>query len=466
MLCPGCSPVTTPAPSPAPVHRNDVIGWLPNWRGAALTLAGTLVLSEGMTRWVHLEGGALLGLGALAGGWWLLSRRRLPLTARLPGDLQGWIDRCRGVLPQFERLAGDDGVLGRQRAQALESLLIDLERPELAAGLVGCRPPAAALQRPVAQALRGRLPLRLHWGEALPASCGGWCWPTVFVQADVLLYHLHWPLSAADLRWLEALPQGQPVWLLLQLEQELEPLQLRRELGHQWPGLVAERCLIWNGQEASLTGSLAPLAAWLRQGAAGQRQRTALRLLEQLHRSWQAELETLRRQRWQQLQQRTQWLVAAGVLASPLPSLDLLLLAVANGLMLQEMAQLWDCPWQLDSLRAAAAELTRAALALGLVEWSGQALLAAARLHGATWLVGGALQALSAAYLTRVVGHAMADVLALSSGVTEMDLAEIRRRAPVLVARAAEAERIDWNGFLLQARQWLGQQGSRPAISG
>jgi uncharacterized protein (DUF697 family) len=167
---------------------------------------------------------------------------------------------------------------------------------------------------------------------------------------------------------------------------------------------------------------------------------------------------------WQRLQQRTQWLVAAGVLASPLPSLDLLVLAAANGLMLQEMARLWDCSWDLETLRAAATELARAALALGLVEWSSQALLAAARLHGATWLVGGTLQALSAAYLTRVVGHAMADVLALSSGVAEADLAAIRRQAPMLVSRAAEAERIDWNGFMQQGRQWL-QHSIGPAAT-
>ena len=170
------------------------------------------------------------------------------------------------------------------------------------------------------------------------------------------------------------------------------------------------------------------------------------------------ELEGLRRQRLVQLQQRTQWVVAAGVFAAPLPSLDLLVLAAANGLMLQEMARLWDCPWTLEQLKAAAGELGRASLLLGVVEWSSQALAAAVRLHGATWLVGGALQALSAAYLTRVVSHAMADVLALSVGVAAPDLEAIKREAPLLVARAAEAEKLDWAGFLQQAQAWIVQQ--------
>ena len=193
-----------------------------------------------------------------------------------------------------------------------------------------------------------------------------------------------------------------------------------------------------------------------------------MRRLERLHGRWQAELEQLRRREWQKLQQRTQWLVAAGVFANPLPTVDLLVLTAANGLMLQEMARLWDCPWDGEQLRAAAAELGRAALTMGVVEWSSQALAAAVKLHGATWLVGGTLQALSAAYLTRVVGHAMADMLALSAGVSEPDLEAIKRQAPLLVARAAEAEKLDWNAFLQQGLGWIQQQlretGSTPML--
>lgn len=449
--------VQTGAPdkaSGAASHTRSVL----SWRKPALALAGSLVLSEGISRWLHLDGGALIGLGALAGGWLLLARRRPPLTPRPPKDVAGWSERCRAVLPQFERLLpAGDGTPERRRQQ-FETLLTALETHDLIAALVSRNPPPLLLQAPFIAALRNRRPLILHWGQPLPPSSRDWCWPATFQRADLLLYHLHWPLSAADLRWLEALPQGQPLWLLLQAAADQLTPGWQQELTHQWPAADPERCLLWDGHAETLPEALPPLADWLRGQAGGLRQDTAVRVLEQLHGGWQAELEGLRRQQWQLLLQRTQWTVAAGVIASPLPSLDLLVLAAANGLMLQEMARLWDCPWELETLRAAAAELARAALGLGLVEWSSQALLAASRLHGATWLVGGALQALSAAYLTRVVGHAMADVLALSSGVTEVDLAAIRHQAPMLVSRAAEEERIDWSGFLNQARQWLQQQ--------
>jgi hypothetical protein len=60
----------------------------------------------------------------------------------------------------------------------------------------------------------------------------------------------------------------------------------------------------------------------------------------------------------------------------------------------------------------------------------------------------------------------MADVLALSAGVSEPDLAAIKRQAPLLVARAAEAEKLDWPAFLEQGRQWLRSQAAAAADGG
>ncbi|PTT90755.1 membrane associated GTPase, partial [Pseudomonas sp. HMWF031] len=185
------------------------------------------------------------------------------------------------------------------------------------------------------------------------------------------------------------------------------------------------------------------------------RQSTRQRLLRDLHRQWQAELEGFRRERFRTLLQRSQWIVAGVVAASPVPSVDLLAVAVGNGLMVKEMAKIWSCPWSQDVLQAVVRQLGSAALAQGVVEWSGQALLGLAKLDGASWLAAGAVQALSAAYLTRVVGASMADWMALNAGVAEPDLEELKRQAPLLVSRAAERERLDLSGFADQARDWI-----------
>ena len=212
------------------------------------------------------------------------------------------------------------------------------------------------------------------------------------------------------------------------------------------------------GSDQTLRQPLQPLRREL--ASASLTSETQQRLLADLHRRWQVELEGLRRSRFQQLQRRTQWVVAGSVFASPLTSVDLLAVAVANGLMIQEMAQIWGTSIKTEVLQEAAAQLARAALAQGVVEWTGQTLLGLAKLDGGSWLAAGAIQALSAAYLTRVVGRSMADWLALSAGVAEPDLVALQQQAPLLVARAAEEERVNWSGFLKESQQWLLQATS------
>lgn len=435
-----------------------LIPFLPVAAPAAAVLGGWLLLDSLHT---PLSGG--LPLLAAAGAWWWWRRPRGPITPQLPSSWNGWIERCEGLLPQFEQLESASTTASdtfqaaqQQRRDQLQQLRGRQHRQALDLGLVGLRPLERALEGPLVQGVRASLPITLHWGHPLASHSPDWSWPAPFPRCDLLLHAVHPPLQAADLRWLETLPAGQPVWLLVVGE---EP-QLVADLQAQLPAPLRERLLPWSGQPEALPAALTPLAQELRQQGHALLHRTEQRQLERLHGEWQGLLERLRRERCKALVQRTQWLVATGVFAAPLPSVDLLVLAVANGMMLQEMARLWDCPWGMEQLRAAATELARAALALGVVEWTGQALASVMRLEGSAWLVGSSLQALSGAYLTRVVARAMADVLALSSGVAEADLQAIRLQAPLLVARAAESERLDWPAFLHQGRQWVLRQAT------
>jgi uncharacterized protein (DUF697 family) len=428
----------------------------------AAGLGGGAILLESS----HGALSSVISLSAAAAGFWLLSGRLRPSGRALPTSVEGWLERCQSVLDSFERLEPDADPLEQQQRQAqLEQLRQRLGESHLQVALVGRCAWTEDQEAQLLQHCRSPLPLRVLRSEPLPPSSALWQWPDAFRRCDLIVYRLSLPLSAADLRWLEALPKGQQVLLLVDRPEGDVSLAMQ-QLQQQLPECLRQQCWPWSPDLNEACGAdLQPLAQAFAALGPQRLRLTQQRCLEELHGSWQLALETLRRRQWQQLIQRTQWTVAAGVVVAPVPSLDLLVLAAANGLMLQDMARLWDSPWSLEQLQAAALHLAKACLALGVVEWSSQGLAALVKLHGATWLVGGALQALSAAYLTRVVGRAMADYMALAVGVPEAELELLlQQQAPLLVARAAEEEKLDWAGFLQQAQQWLQQSGTAGAL--
>ena len=445
---------TPPSLSPlAPVGGSGLNLSARGWWSVGGILVGGVVIGE-----IGHLGSSSLTLLAAGAGWWWLSRRRGRPQRPQPRDGAGWLQRCTALLEQFDRLDPDGGLRQDQRRSELERWQNDSERLPLSLAVVGDPELLATPAGALAPVLSSSRPLQLHLGHRLPASSQTWQWSRSFLDCDALLYVAPAPLRAADLRWLTALPADHPAWLLLRLPAGADAGQAEQELVSQLGAEAAPRLLFWDGAASSLEACLAPLGTDLRRSPQQRIEATRTRSLAALHRQWQAELEGWRRQRFAALQQRSQWLAAASVVASPLPALDLAVVVLANGLMLQEMATLWECEWSIRDLQGAAGELAAAAVALGVAEWSSQTLLSLMKLHGATWLVGSALQALSAAYLTRVVAHAMADVMALSVGVEAPDLSRIKREAPLLVARAAEAEKLDWSAFLAQARDWLQHQ--------
>jgi len=409
--------------------------------GAGL-LAGQWLISDVM----HVPGG---GLGLLAAGGVVIWLGRKPSQPRFeaPVSLEGWIARCQEVLDQFARFEQQPSADQARRAEL--KAVVDRKGPVRVA-MVSLGVPQGPNQDDLSRSLAGPVPLTLSLCHPLTTDDGSRCWPRGLVDQDLILFTLKAPLLASDLLWLQQLPEDQPAWLLVINEEQDASSEALAALRDDLPERWRERILTQDSPIA-LRSALAPLRSSLKQAAL----ETRPRLLAVLHRSWQRDLESLRRDRFLQIQQRTQWVVAASVMASPVPSLDLLAVAVANGLMIKEMGEIWGTSLQPDVLREAAAQLARVALAQGVVEWTGQTLLGLAKLDGGSWLIAGSMQALSAAYLTRVVGRSMADWLAINAGVDELDLVALKQQAPLLVARAADEERLDWNGFVQQSRDWL-----------
>ena len=414
---------------------------------------GQWLLSDVM----HIPGGGL-GVAAAAGLWWLSRPVKQP-SFREPASLKGWIQRCEEVLSQFEELEAELGLQGLHTPREKELRRIEDFDAPLSLGVVATEGSGLPSTVHLQQALAGVSSLDLCLANPLPVTSRSWSWPDDLQELDVLMHVLSLPLRAADLLWLDQLPADRPVWLLLRSSSDLSAEDHLEALCCQLPERWHQFLLPWSGEALELRGVLQPVRQQLMRSQR-VREGTRQRLLSSLHRRWQAELETLRRERFRLLLQRSQWIVAGVVMASPVPSVDLLAVAVGNGLMVKEMATIWGCSWSAEVLQVVARQLGSAALAQGVVELSGQALLGLAKLDGASWIAAGAMQGLSAAYLTRVVGVSMADWMALNAGVAEPDLEELKRQAPLLVARAAEQERLNLPGFAQQAREWIQDRNS------
>jgi uncharacterized protein len=101
---------------------------------------------------------------------------------------------------------------------------------------------------------------------------------------------------------------------------------------------------------------------------------------------------------------RYQWIGAGVIAVTPLPVLDLLATAAVNAQMVVEIGKIYGCEINSDRGRELAVSLGKTLVSLGVVKGAVELLARALQLNLATYLVGKAIQGVSAAYLTRIAG--------------------------------------------------------------
>tara|TARA_Y100001968_G_scaffold187355_1_gene171763 strand:+ start:34150 stop:35523 length:1374 start_codon:yes stop_codon:yes gene_type:complete len=431
--------------------------------GKGALLLGSLAFGQWFLGEVaHIPGGELGVLAFGLGFFWLFKTETVKFDA--PSTVKGWTSRCNEVLDHFDTLdENEDYLVDREsRIKSLNQIL-DRSIPQKIAftSTTGVDLPN---ESQVELALANQA-LDLSFKASLPIRNDSWVLPDELVEQDLLVYVLPLPLRAADLLWIEKLPADQPSWIMVSWKDSTSWSEQYKDLKAQLPERWSSRVLRWAGSTQDMKTVLNPIRRILDQSNTNI-DITKQRLLSRLHSSWQNDLEKLRRDKFRVIQNRSQWMVAGAVFASPLPTSDLLSVAVVNGLMVKEMANIWSCKADPELLRHVAKQLATAAVAQGVVEWSGQALLGFTKLHGSSWLAAGSIQALSAAYLTRVVGRSMSDWMALNNGVSEPDLQLLKEQTVKLVSNAADKEKLDWVGFLNQGKNWLEDQVKESGLKG
>ncbi len=115
-------------------------------------------------------------------------------------------------------------------------------------------------------------------------------------------------------------------------------------------------------------------------------------------------LNVVRRDRATPVIEQYQWIAAAAAFANPVPALDILATAAINAQMVMDLGNIYQQKFSLEQAKTVAGEMGSLMLKLGLVELSSKAIGTVLKSHAVTFVAGGVVQGVSAAYLTRLAG--------------------------------------------------------------
>lgn len=106
---------------------------------------------------------------------------------------------------------------------------------------------------------------------------------------------------------------------------------------------------------------------------------------------------------------RYQWIGAGVIVVTPLPVVDMLATAAVNAQMVMELGQVYGCEINSDRGKELALSLGKTLVSLGIVKGAIELLARALQFHVATYIVGKAIQGVTAAYLTRIAGKSFVE---------------------------------------------------------
>jgi uncharacterized protein len=101
---------------------------------------------------------------------------------------------------------------------------------------------------------------------------------------------------------------------------------------------------------------------------------------------------------------RFQWISAGVVSVTPLPFVDLLATAAVNAQMVLEIGKVYGCELNMERGQELAVSVAKTLASLGIVKGAIELLSTALQLNLGTFIIGRAIQGITAAYLTRIAG--------------------------------------------------------------
>ncbi|MBD1910967.1 MULTISPECIES: DUF697 domain-containing protein [unclassified Leptolyngbya] len=430
--------------------------------GLALT-AGTWVLNWIHPGAAHMGESMMWGAIALGSGMWWLQRPRASKLDLSPAPVildratvekslataDHWLTRLKA---EVETPGTTSNVLpGLQ--ERLTALQTELERQNLRVAIAGSRASGKTTllnylqQQGIPQPTETPRPIELFDLATDAVS-------SELVSADLVLFLITGDLTDSDLALLKQLQQQHYRVVLafnkqdqyLPDERPLILQQIReRALGvvsvqdvvaiaaapapfkvrqHQANGTISERL---EQPQPELASLLERLEAIVTVDAPRLVLATTDRQARHLKDEIKAEVNRIRRDRALPVIEQAQWIAATAAFASPVPSLDLLATASINAQLVMDLGSMYQQKVSLEQAKNAASTLAEAMVKLGLVELTSQAITPLLKSHALTFVAGGALQGVSAAYLTRMAGLSLIEyfqeqeALEATSGGLQLD---------------------------------------------
>jgi hypothetical protein len=115
-------------------------------------------------------------------------------------------------------------------------------------------------------------------------------------------------------------------------------------------------------------------------------------------------LNKIRRDRSLPIVEQYQWIAAATAFANPIAALDLLATAAINAQMLVDLGNIYQQKLSLENAQSATGSIGKLIVKLGLVEITSQTIAGLLKTNAITYIAGGTIQGISAAYLTHITG--------------------------------------------------------------
>ncbi|MEM9904836.1 MAG: DUF697 domain-containing protein [Cyanobacteria bacterium P01_D01_bin.44] len=405
-----------------------------------------------------MDGSIVMGAIALGSGlWWFKQLNKPKIDFAIPQLAVVSRDAVDQALSQVDSLIetllsefADQAAVLQEPIEGLRqrktAILDNLERDYLKISLVGN--PATGKSALVKQLKAAWLPSQtvnyaeLTLGHLDEVTQTGR--EKVDVESDLVLFAIAGDLTESELQTLQLLvTKGHQVLVVFnkqdqytlmdrevvleQVRSRVQPMGLEAVSAAAVPNPVKVRRYLDSGEVQESFEQPTPELTALTQQLTVLTSNSALLMATGLRQANALKLDVItllneqRRQKAMPIVEQMQWIAAGTAFANPLATLDLLASVAINGQLILDLGKIYGRNFSLDQAKTAAGTLAELTIKLGLVELATQALGTVLKSHAATYVAGGALQGVSAAYLTRVVGLTLIDFFEAQSWLDPAD---------------------------------------------